>query len=136
MQLDLFNPAPAPVPAPVLVPSIEQQTGWRRPGAQAVCQDWVVLERVTQFSYELTDAFMDYTRARMGIDLRLKEYPQGCPEIMARHDAGGWARTQALFSRQARPVERWMRNMQQRLQDLWELFVQNGPLPLSAPSLS
>lgn len=45
--------------------SVEQQTGWRRPGAVAICQDIDVLARVSQYDFDLSDVrFLAYAHAR------------------------------------------------------------------------
>ena len=88
------------------------QTGWNRPYPQMVCQDWKVLDRLRVTYYELTDAFMDYTRARMSIDLRLCD----C----------GFEKAKQVYA-PGKPSEvGYIRCTQARLHDLWELFSQAG----------
>lgn len=88
--------------------SILAQTGWVRPGPQTVCQDWSVLNRLQHFVYELSDAFMDFTRARMSIDLRTCD----C----------GFAKACAVYAPGAPAKEGYIRATQARLHDLWELY--------------
>ena len=91
------------------ITSLFAQTGWKRPYPKQVCQDWSVLDRITVFSYELTDAFMDYTKARMGIDLRKCE----C----------GFEAAKLIFAANAQPRNRADACQKSRFQDLWELFI-------------
>lgn len=102
---DLFDFAP---PRRALSHTLEAQTGWVRPWPQMVCQDWSVLNRLQHFVYELTEEFMDYTRARMGIDLRTCE----C----------GFERARRIYAPDAAATQGHVRAMQARFHDLWELF--------------
>ncbi len=45
--------------------TIQEQTGWRRPGEWHLCQDPEVLSKVTEFSYNVNDfCFAAYCLAR------------------------------------------------------------------------
>lgn len=90
--------------------SMQAQTGWRRPHAQTVCQDWVVLGKLRFFVYELTAEFMDYCDRRMGLDLRRCE----C----------GFERAREIFAPTAvHAPGSYHRCSQARFHDLWELFT-------------
>ncbi len=62
-QLNLFA---QPLSAPSLtVPSVTQQTGWRRPFPKMLCQDNDALMRMTAHDFDLTDRdFLDYALGR------------------------------------------------------------------------
>ena len=61
-----------------------QQTGWKRPTPQAICQSYDVLRTVTEYSYDLHDpAFQDYAKKRGVL------YKAGCQdrfEFTANHN--------------------------------------------------
>jgi hypothetical protein len=88
------------------VPTIEQQTGWKRgPQAVSICQDSDVLARVTEVDFDLEDeAFVRYFIARTGHDI-------------LRADCGWPSKKKAIM----RASERWEKIERGKLQDCWEL---------------
>ncbi len=60
-------------------PTILQQTGWQRPFPQCICQDLKVLQRISIYSFDLSDRkFRDYVAARTGV-----VYDYGTPAQIA-----------------------------------------------------
>ncbi len=88
---------------------LERSTGWRRPGPNAICQEWDVLMRVSIFNYNLdAPGFYEYCRARVG-----------------------WGVSTEKLLEDLHPVNR------AKVQDLWELFtgaVPPDPEPDSQPA--
>lgn len=74
IQLSLFDLLPQPRPR-CTVPSIEEQTGWRRPSPQAICQETTVLLAITAYDFESDNGpFADYALARTGLSVDGKVY--------------------------------------------------------------
>lgn len=58
-----------------MTPTIEQQTGWRRPHPATICPDSRMLLKVEEYSYDLEDeAFLAYFHDRTGY--RIKDIPK------------------------------------------------------------
>lgn len=114
--------------------------GFRAFGPVHLCQDIAVLERFTEFTYDLDDAaFVAYFQARCGLQIRscgccLPGYRwQGWPEGTAQLwpcPAGCWERRKAEMDRASVPRDRVERIRKGQLQDAWEIYL--GGLPVSA----
>ena len=123
------------------VPTIQEQTGWKRSTPVAICQDFDVLLRVRAWDFDLENAaFLDYADAR---GVLYKAGSIGSPRFLftANHSA-----TEADFRanphfQRAIPSSQYpdgykysdeemdshwriMRAAKGALQDAWELFTQ------------
>lgn len=64
--------------------TLMEQTGWKRPMPQSICQDSEVLLRITEYSYDIQNqGFIRYLADRTGILLDPKH-----PEVQRRQKAG------------------------------------------------
>jgi len=97
--------------------SIEEQTGWKRPSCYMICQEPEVLEKVTQFSYDLdNELFVGYFQARTGI-------------IISQCDCG-WESTKQEYAPNNKVFLGHQIITKARLQDCWELFCKERNLKL------
>ncbi len=93
--------------------SIEEQTGWKRPLPVSVVMNADLLEKVTEFDYDLNDpGFVQYFTARYGQTLRCK---LGWDAVVT------WL---ANYSVPA-PTKSWELT-RAALQDCWEIWVNHG----------
>ena len=143
----LFSVPTSPAPK---VRSIEEQTGWHRPGAMAICQDIKTLEAVTEFDYDLSDRdFVRYYESRTGVQISLCDHERFCELDHAgswKDMANGPLNWRVPLSELPRPrylsnneevsdkeFQSWMgvwRIQRGKLQDCWELYkTQNQRRP-------
>lgn len=123
--------------------SIQDQTGWRRPHPEAVCQDHDVLLRITQYDYDLeAPGFHMYHRERRGL-LRGTGLPLDERVISFYRDhhktkeqyikevgvVGRWGeeKTVGLVKTEKQLETEWLLVLLARakLQDSWELWTTN-----------
>jgi hypothetical protein len=112
-----MNPQPSP--------SIEQQTGWKRPYPQTICQELDVLERVTQFDYDLGDvAFQRFIQSRCGIYLAAPKN-EGLEAVL--QTPPNTEHVIELLSRRPADASRVQRVTFAKPQDAWELYSAGQP---------
>lgn len=121
----------------ITVPSVEQQTGWRRPHPKYLCQDFYLCLRIEQYDFDLSDeAFQRYAKRRgvlykagTGDRWRITADHQATREDFDRSDCR-WMVSVATGKRTrlqtpAEMDEGWliMRSMKGAFQDAWELYL-------------
>lgn len=125
-------------------PSITEQTGWKRPQARCLCQDFAVLTRVSHYTYDLYNRdFLEYMRRR-GV---LGNFPRVGSDrfhLIARRSASAQDKQQFLNTESYWYAQEWPVGSGQRYQytpqemesfwsiimhckgaaqDAWELFI-------------
>jgi len=117
--------------------TIFEQTGWKRPYYQTICQDIKVLEKVTDFSFDLSNKkFIKYLRDRLGYDYSGANLPKETlldilqnwsderfiTDPLLSHSVTG-----KLFSLDDRKGQLKVHCLEKAaIQDCWELFIQNN----------
>ncbi len=120
-----------------MTPTIEQQTGWKRPSPKTRCQKPAILLKITTYSYNLDDRqFLLFFEKRTGIQLNKKD-PQVSKWLFTKwlltdSNVEGWLRTsnehvysdgrRVPLGKQRELAVRNNRIMRGRLQDCWELY--------------
>jgi hypothetical protein len=95
-----------------IAPTIEQQTGWRRPYPNMICDDGDALARVTQFSFDLDDfEFVAYFIRRTGYNILEAD----C----------GWEECKRSIH-DLTLDDTWRKIERGKLQDCWELYRTHG----------
>ena len=110
-----------------VVPSLEDQTGWKRTYPQMICQDPDLLSKVNVFTYNLNDAgFVKYFISRRGVKIDGEEPLLTDPKAEQRYLASDDIRY--IGTGQPVPMEdrlvtlKVYRIMRGQLQDCWELY--------------
>jgi hypothetical protein len=137
----------------VAVPSIAQQTGWKRPYPKMICQDINVLQRVTEYDFDLNDAtFARYAEQRCGrgvagiegsVEWRFTgDYSKGRAEFMnnfyfrfTQPIPPGSGKRRKLTDEEMESRWKWIGIARAKLQDAWEIYrttVLEKDLSLSA----
>lgn len=114
--------------------TIEQQTGWKRPHPEMICQDHEVLLRVHDYSYDLgNEDFTRYFISRTGIQIGKEEKPELARWLLTSPKAERWLLESPDYKYlngemvpfgQEREIDiKISRILKGRLQDCWELFL-------------
>ncbi len=110
---DLFADILDPIekPTPHAVPSVFQQTGWKRSCPSEVCMRPSVLQRISQFNFNITaPGFLNYFTSRTGVcfkDPLTVPFGQGPESHIVVHQ-----------------------RLCQKLQDCWEVFTESTHLAM------
>jgi hypothetical protein len=87
--------------------TIYEQTGWKRPFPQMICQDPEVLLKITEFDFDLdNEGFIDYFISRTGIMYGYSDDPELAEQLLMSDDP-----------------PRYQKIVKGRLQDCWELYL-------------
>lgn len=98
------------------VPSIEQQTGWKRPYPQMICQDPEVRLAIREFDYDLNNPeFVKYYKSRTGVQIDQFSCPRAWDSFKS-----------VELNPNCIVGETHLRLMRGALQDCWELFTQTS----------
>lgn len=120
------------------IPTIKQQTGWKRPMPMSICQDIHVLQSISEYSYDLNNqAFREFFTSRTGYSFigGDKDCPKDITALIIEQDA--WSDEEFLNTDELRytngqiiPADERVRLLVARkitkgkYQDCWELYVQ------------
>ena len=115
------------------VRSITQQTGWKRPMPQTLCQDVDALLKVTDYSFDTSNRdFLRYFENRTGYYIGADPHH---PQILSRIERGlmqplppGYFEMQCQVANN-RDDNRIHRIYRAKLQDCWEIYTAQHPQP-------
>lgn len=107
--------------------TIEEQTGWRRPHSDALCQEPEVLLRISEYSFDLTDSdFRDYFASRTGqvIEASQFDFYQNWTQEQVMNRRNFATKKGSVNSVNSDRKQWWeiVRLTRGKLQDCWELY--------------